>query len=80
MASSQRHLLITILRTNWRSWKAVDTGPIDWFYRSGTQEELETATRQWLETTIARLERIVRQEADSLSIGEFSKFMRRISF
>lgn len=52
---------------------------IDWFYRYGTQEELETAMRQWLETTIARLERIVREEADSVTIAEFSNFMRRIS-
>jgi hypothetical protein len=30
---------------------------IDFFYRTGTQEELETAVAQWLKTTIARLER-----------------------
>jgi hypothetical protein len=30
---------------------------IDSFYRSGTQEELESAVAQWLKTTIARLER-----------------------
>jgi hypothetical protein len=52
---------------------------IDWFYRYGTQEEMEAAMRQWLEAIIARLERIVREETDSLSIAEFSSFMRRIS-
>jgi hypothetical protein len=30
---------------------------IDFFYRTGTQEELETAVAQWLKTTIAWLER-----------------------
>jgi hypothetical protein len=30
---------------------------IDSFYSTGTQEELEAAVAQWLETTIARLER-----------------------
>jgi hypothetical protein len=30
---------------------------IDSFYRTGTQEEMETAVAQWLKTTIARLER-----------------------
>ena len=30
---------------------------IDSFYRSGTQEELEAALKQWLTGTIARLER-----------------------
>lgn len=30
---------------------------IDWFYRYGTQEELEAAVSNWLKTTIARLER-----------------------
>ena len=30
---------------------------VDFFYRTGTQEELEAAVRQWLRTTIARLER-----------------------
>jgi hypothetical protein len=36
---------------------------VDWFYRSGTQEELEEATKEWLKTTIARLERIEREES-----------------
>lgn len=36
---------------------------IDSFYRTGTQEELETAVGQWLKTTIARLER---ERSDSL--------------
>jgi hypothetical protein len=52
---------------------------IDWFYRYGTQEELEAAMRHWLERTIARLELIVREEADSLGVAEFSRFMRHIS-
>jgi len=30
---------------------------VDSFYRTGTPEELEAAVRQWLSTTIARLER-----------------------
>jgi len=30
---------------------------IDSFYQTGTQEELEAAVRQWLRTTIQRLER-----------------------
>lgn len=30
---------------------------IDWFYRYGTEEELEAAVSNWLKTTIARLER-----------------------
>ena len=30
---------------------------IDFFYRTGTQEELEAAVGRWLRTTIARLER-----------------------
>ena len=29
----------------------------DFFYRSGTQDELEAAAKQWLKDTIARLER-----------------------
>jgi len=30
---------------------------VDSFYRTGTQDELETAVVEWLKTTIARLER-----------------------
>jgi hypothetical protein len=35
----------------------VEGETIDSFYRTGTQEEMETAVARWLRTTIARLER-----------------------
>lgn len=40
---------------------------IDSFYQTGTQEELEAAVRQWLRTTIQRLER---EKADGLRASE----------
>jgi hypothetical protein len=40
---------------------------IDFFYHTGTQEELETAVREWLKTTIGELEQ---EEAKRISASE----------
>jgi hypothetical protein len=50
---------------------------IDHFYRSGTQEELETAFSQWLKTTITRLEQ---EKAESLRASEHPEVHVRASF
>ena len=38
---------------------------IDWFYRNGTQEELEVAFAHWLKSTIAMLERERREQGEA---------------
>lgn len=40
---------------------------IDWFYRSGTEDELEAALGHWLKSTIARLEL---EQAERVRPGE----------
>ena len=40
---------------------------IDWFYRSGTEDELEAALGRWLKSTIARLEL---EQAEQMRPGE----------
>jgi hypothetical protein len=50
---------------------------IDSFYRTGTQEELETAIAQWLKSTIARLER---EKAESITASEHPEVHVRARF
>lgn len=50
---------------------------VDSFYRSGTQEELEAAVRQWLSTTIARLER---EKVETLRVSEHPEVHVRAKF
>lgn len=50
---------------------------VDFFYRTGTQEELEAAVRQWLSTTIARLER---EKVETLRASEHPEVHVRAKF
>jgi len=50
---------------------------IDSFYRTGTQEEQETAVAHWLRTTIARLER---EKSEGLRDSEHSEVQVRARF
>jgi hypothetical protein len=50
---------------------------IDSFYRTGTQEELETAVAHWLKTTIARLEQ---EKSEGLRDSEHSEVHVRARF
>ena len=50
---------------------------IDSFYRTGTQEEQETAVAHWLRTTIARLER---EKSEGLRNSEHSEVHVRARF
>jgi hypothetical protein len=50
---------------------------IDSFYRSGTQEELEAAFSQWLNTTITRLEQ---EKAENWGASEHREVHVRASF
>jgi hypothetical protein len=50
---------------------------VDSFYRTGTQEELETAVAQWLKTTIARLER---EKSETLRASEHPEVHVRARF
>jgi hypothetical protein len=50
---------------------------LDSLYRSGTQEELESVFRQWLKTTIARLER---DKAESVRASEHPEVHVRAKF
>jgi len=50
---------------------------IDWFYRNGTQEELETAFAHWLKSTIALLER---EQAEREHPGENSEVHVKAKF
>jgi len=50
---------------------------IESFYRTGTQEEMETAVARWLRTTIARLER---EKSEALSSSEHPEVHVRAKF
>ena len=50
---------------------------IDSFYQTGTQEELEAAVRQWLRTTIQRLER---EKAEGLKASDSPEVHVRARF
>lgn len=43
---------------------------IDWFYKYGTQDELEAAMKQWLGKTIARLEN---EKAENLRVADHTE-------
>lgn len=50
---------------------------IDFFYRTGTQQEMETAVARWLKCTIARLER---EKSDALKRSEHPEVHVRAKF